>query len=245
MGLVRQLSRQLLTACLPATAWLVRGVPRAGAPAAISLTFDDGPHPLYTPLVLEALARWNVRGTFFIVGELAVQYPELVRRIVEEGHSLGNHTWTHSEPSRTSMTQFLEEVNKTHQWLREQGFPVSRWVRPPKGELTCGKLHGLIKAGYGIALWNIDPKDYRMTSLDDLARYCRSYQPSTGDIILLHDRLHWAAAFVNSLGEHGHFDRFAGLSLDAWLPTSASSAQAISSRSMASVSSSSALRGEL
>ncbi len=216
MSGTRQLLRELLTACLPPDRWLVRGSRRADGAPAISLTFDDGPHPEFTPQVLDALARWQARGTFFVVGHQAARFPTLVQRIHAEGHEVANHTWTHREPRETSTAEFLDEVVVTGDWLSQHVGPASRWVRPPKGELTWGKFRALWKTGHSIALWNIDPRDYRMTSPDDVTHWCDSYQPRAGDIILLHDRFPWAAEIVDALGHRGLFEQFRTVAIDDW-----------------------------
>jgi peptidoglycan/xylan/chitin deacetylase (PgdA/CDA1 family) len=121
MGQFRRLIKQSLEAALPEQALLSRGRrlrsnDGADRPAtcAISLTFDDGPHPEFTPQLLDNLASSDIRGTFFIVGEKAQQHPEIVRRIAAEGHEIGNHTWRHSEPRETSTRAFHEEVARTN-----------------------------------------------------------------------------------------------------------------------------------
>lgn len=159
MGLARQALRQFLSATVPPKWWLARG---SWEPPTLALTFDDGPHPDNTSRVLDALARWHAMGTFFVVGQAAERHPKLIERIVQEGHALGNHTWTHSEPATTSATTFLEEISRTDRWLQDHAGFRPHWVRPPKGELSCRKLTGLWRQGHGIALWNVDPRDYRM-----------------------------------------------------------------------------------
>ncbi|MDX1969713.1 MAG: polysaccharide deacetylase family protein [Planctomycetaceae bacterium] len=217
MGLGRQLVRRIMTTCLPPSRWLVRGSRRATESPAISLTFDDGPHPEHTPRVLDALARWNAVGTFFVIGQAAATYPDLIARMLAEGHTLGNHTWTHQEPSATPTREFLAEVAQTDSWLSYQTGFRPRWMRPPKGELTWGKLRGLWQSGHTVSLWNVDPRDYRMTSTADVARWASAYRPQTGDILLLHDRLPWAAQIVDALGSRGCLDAFRSVSLDVWL----------------------------
>lgn len=187
MGLIPQLSKRLLQATLPSRVLLVRGPRASKQTIEICLTFDDGPHPEHTPRLLDNLATFGLTGTFFIVGQRAEKYPELVRQIVDAGHELGNHTWTHSEPRETSTTQFMEEIRRTRHWIQDLTGRDCRLMRPPKGELTISKLWGLIKERQTIALWNQDPRDYRMESWCDMEDWCRNYQPAQGDIVLMHD----------------------------------------------------------
>jgi peptidoglycan/xylan/chitin deacetylase (PgdA/CDA1 family) len=215
---VRQTVKTLLTAALPPQRWLVRGPHRrlTDAPT-ISLTFDDGPHPEHTPRVLEELHRWNLTATFFVVGREVERHPELVTQIVDAGHALGNHTFSHSEPASTSAEQFLDEVCRTRELLRPWTIEPCRWVRPPKGDLTGRKLHGLWQTGHTVVLWNVDPRDYTLQNSADAEGWCRSRTPQHGDIVLLHDSGPMAAKIVTAWGRLGAFDRWRSVSIDRWL----------------------------
>lgn len=218
MNRVRQLLRNTLTAVLPKDRWLVRGERHApNDPPAFSLTFDDGPHPEHTPPLLDALDRWRITATFFVVGERAELHPQLMQRIVDAGHTLGNHTYTHGEPRDVSAETLLAEIAQTDHVLSAWLDAQSRWIRPPKGELTWAKLRGLWRTGRTIALWNVDPRDYRMTTLNQGIAWAQSYRPRHGDIVLLHDRFPTAAPIVNALGEAGLFATWRGVSLDHWI----------------------------
>lgn len=215
MSVVRQLLRHTLTACLPTRYWLVQGSSHRSH--GISLTFDDGPHPVHTPRVLEALAHWQQTGTFFVIGRLARRYPELIQQIVDAGHQLANHTWSHSEPATTSASTFLAEVEQTQELLDEYGRRPVHWMRPPKGELTPRKLLGLLRRKQSIALWNVDPRDYRMTLPRDMEDWCAQYTPTHGDIVLLHDCHRWAADIIETFGRAGVYQEFPSVGLDAWV----------------------------
>lgn len=184
MSAIRQAFKHAATTLLPSQFWLVK---RPAACRSVALTFDDGPHPEYTPQVLDILADQRATATFFVIGERAEQHPDLIRRIVAEGHTLGNHTWTHSEPNVTSAETFLVEVRQTQQYLQDlTGQPISLF-RPPKGQLTVCKTWGLWGLGQQIVLWSTDPKDYRTGSETELAHWARTSVPQAGEIILLHD----------------------------------------------------------
>lgn len=217
MGLIRHTMKMLLTAGLPPAWWLVRG-PRdrlTDAPT-FSLTFDDGPHPEHTPRVLDTLKEYNQKATFFVVGRQAVRYPEIIRRILDEGHSLGNHTLTHSEPSLTSPQQFLDEVRCMRDLLLLWNDTPCRWIRPPKGELNWPKLRGLWRIDHTVVLWNVDPRDYRMSTAAEVDRWCRGYRPRHGDIVLLHDNRAAAAHIVANWGRLGLFNHWRSVPIDAW-----------------------------
>src|SRR5712691_3916383 len=120
MSSIRQLGKAFLSACLPASRLLVhgRGVVGKVRPE-LSLTFDDGPDPEHTPRLLDLMAKYGLRGTFFVLGEKVAAQPELARRIVAEGHEIGNHTWTHAKPGLIGAADFLKEVKDTARLLQD------------------------------------------------------------------------------------------------------------------------------
>lgn len=218
MMVVRQAVRAAMTIVLPPSQWLVRGrcplLP--GQPPQISLTFDDGPHPEHTPAVLEALDRWRLTATFFVVGREAERHPALMQRLVAAGHAVGNHTFTHSEPRTITAARWLDEIERTDRVLETWLGAHTPWVRPPKGELTWSKFAGVWRQQRTVALWNVDPRDYRMTSPSDALAWAKTYSPRHGDIVLLHDRFPHAAAIVHALGDLGVFDRVRCVRLEHW-----------------------------
>lgn len=216
MSQLRQLLKSTLSAALPKSRLITHG-PRClleGQPSEIALTFDDGPHPEHTPRVLDLLAEAGARGTFFIVGERAELFPELICRIADEGHELGNHTWTHGEPSQTSTARFLNEIARTRRLIQDLTGRDCRLTRPPKGSLTIRKALGLWRQQQTVALWNIDPKDFAMADATAMLQWLNGYQPQSGDILLLHDNHAQAVVAVEQLVER-HTLRFVTLSV--WL----------------------------
>ncbi len=206
MNPVRQLLKSVIETVVPQSLLLSRGrhlVETGEATTfhpAVSLTFDDGPHPEFTSVLLDNLASCGLRGTFFVVGERAQRYPELLRRMADEGHEVGNHTWTHSEPRETSTAKFLDEVKRTRAFIEDTIGRECRLMRPPKGELTAGKLCALIRSGQTVVLWNHDPRDYRMESYCEMEDWCRDYRAQHGDIVLMHDNHPHAATAAFLLG---------------------------------------------
>lgn len=132
-------------------------------PGEISLTFDDGPNPRWTPILLETLARHNVRATFFLLGKYAsIQHP-LVRQMHEAGHLIGNHTWTHPNLARTSTRQNREELTRTSSELEQiVGAPVS-YFRPPFGARRPATLRIARELGLIPVLWNAMTADWDAT----------------------------------------------------------------------------------
>lgn len=181
---LRQAVKRALLSAVPPSA-LVASLPsRRGE---IFLTFDDGPHPEHTPAVLDALAAHDARATFFVIGEHAERHPDLIRRIAAEGHSIGHHSWAHTEPAETSASVLLEEADRTARWLADATGRAPHLFRPPYGKLTAGKLFGLWRAGQTVVLWNADPKDYCAPSATAVSGWFEDHPLEGGEIVLLHD----------------------------------------------------------
>ena len=101
----------------------------------IALTFDDGPDPHITPLVLDILEEYNTVATFFVIGENAQKYTEVVQRIVKSGHQLANHSWSHKRPTSITVYDLIDEVNKTQKVIEEK-YACTKFFRPPYGLVT-------------------------------------------------------------------------------------------------------------
>jgi peptidoglycan/xylan/chitin deacetylase (PgdA/CDA1 family) len=198
LGPCRRFLRTVLALSLPRRLFLVRGPAANGA---VCLTFDDGPHPDYTPPLLDVLNQEAVRATFFVIGERAERYPALVRRMAAEGHLIGHHSFTHSEPGRTSARQLLDEVGRTQELLTALVGGPSPWFRPPKGKVTAGKLWRLWRAGQRVVLWNVDPKDYACRSAEEVRAWFARRPLAGGDVVLLHDSHPHAAGVLPQLIE--------------------------------------------
>ncbi len=210
MSFIRQVVKASCRAVIPRRMFMTCGPSPGRLPGAhkgcheVALTFDDGPDPDITPKLLDLLEKWQISATFFVIGEKVVRHRDIVHRIASAGHGLGNHSYTHSEPHKTSTRQFLDEVRKTRDLLEDIGNQPCKLVRPPKGKLTVGKQIGLWKQGMSIALWNIDPRDYQMQSQQQAVDWGASYHPRGGDIVLLHDNHPWAADIVRVLANNNY-----------------------------------------
>jgi peptidoglycan/xylan/chitin deacetylase (PgdA/CDA1 family) len=192
----RQLLRSGLAEMLPPRLFLVRGPRRSRS---VCLTFDDGPHPEHTPPLLNVLQERNVPATFFVVGDKVEQYPNLVRRIVADGHALGHHSFSHGDPNRTSARQLREEVRKTKALLTTLLGKAPDLFRPPHGKLTAGKLWNLWRDGQTVVLWNVDPKDFSFQTPEGLRTWIREHPLQGGDIMLMHDNKPHAAVILSEL----------------------------------------------
>jgi teichuronic acid biosynthesis glycosyltransferase TuaC len=195
---VRQAIRWGLSATLPSRLFFTHG-PRQGR--SVCLTFDDGPDPLFTPALLDVLRDCGVRATFFVIGEKVERHPEIVRRIVAEGHRVGNHSFHHKDPASTSARDLIDEVHQTEELIaRFQRSDVALF-RPPHGRLTASKLWRLWMARQSVVLWNVDPKDYLCHNPSQVLDWFSNRPLERGDVVLFHDRVPHAIAVLPSLIE--------------------------------------------
>jgi peptidoglycan-N-acetylglucosamine deacetylase len=155
----------------------------------VALSFDDGPYPVRTPLLLDVLADLHVRATFFLIGKDAEQYPTLTERIVREGHEIANHTLTHPEHFEAlDATQVAAELEGAAIALgRYSNDPAIRTLfRPPHGRFSEETVRAAQRAGYHVILWNDDPGDWRTKVPPSVLAQHIETNASAPDIILLH-----------------------------------------------------------
>jgi peptidoglycan/xylan/chitin deacetylase (PgdA/CDA1 family) len=183
---IRQLIRTGMAAALPRRRFMVSG-PTSGN--GVCLTFDDGPHPEHTPRLLDVLRAHGVKATFFMIGREVEKYPQIVRRVAEEGHAVGGHSFSHAAPGETTARQLAEEVERTERLFEEVIGRRACLFRPPHGKLTGGKMWRLWRAGQGVMLWNVDPKDFACRSPQELAGKLDGRSLRGGDVVLLHDNV--------------------------------------------------------
>jgi peptidoglycan/xylan/chitin deacetylase (PgdA/CDA1 family) len=125
---------------------------------------------------------------------------------VDEGHAVGNHTYTHTEPSETGAAEFGRELDRTSELIEGLAGVTPTLVRPPKGKLTLLKLAAAWMRGQTVVLWNRDPKDYACRSADELSRTLEVEPLRGGDMLLLHDDRPHAAAVLPELIERTRSD---------------------------------------
>lgn len=152
-------------------------------PKKIALTFDDGPHPVCTPKLLDGLKERGVKASFFITGENAEQYPELVERMHKEGHLIGNHTYSHIQLTKQNRKQFREELVKTNGIISGITGEEIVFVRPPYGSWDKAFEEEL---NMFPVLWSIDPLDWCTKDADNVARRVVS-KAKENAVILMHD----------------------------------------------------------
>jgi len=166
------------------------GVIRHGFPykRQMALTFDDGPTPNFTPAVLDVLKAYNVKATFFLVGKFVKKYPEICRRIIKEGHEIGNHTYSHGNLLSKMPVQIRREIEKGEQAIVKVTGIKPKYFRPPMDFYNRFVKRIAIEQGYSMVLWNIRTFDSSISIRGHrhiISKIQRLAKP--GDIILLHD----------------------------------------------------------
>lgn len=158
----------------------------------IALTFDDGPHPIFTPMILDILKEYNVKATFFVLGKYVEMYPEIIKRQAEEGHEIGNHTFSHINANKESEEIVFEEFQKTETSINNITIPETKILRPPYGILNKKIINYANKNDYSIVLWSQiqDPKDWSNPGAEKISSSILS-QTENGDVILLHDYVYF------------------------------------------------------
>jgi peptidoglycan-N-acetylglucosamine deacetylase len=128
---------------------------------AVSLTFDDGPDPEWTPRVLDVLAREGVRAAFFLIGQRARLAPEQARRIADSGHDLGNHTWSHPSLWRCGPAHTEREIGDGHAAIADAAGAPPRFFRPPWGKTNLAMFGVVRELGTPCVFWTVQPESRR------------------------------------------------------------------------------------
>ena len=146
----------------------------------VFLTFDDGPDPEGTPRILDILAKYDAKATFFCLGRQVEKYPTLFERILKEGHAVGNHTYSHLNGWTTANEKYFEDIERANEIIG------SRLFRPPYGRIKPTQIRAL-KENYKIVMWDIVSGDYRKKfKINRCLKNVENFT-SSGSIILLHD----------------------------------------------------------
>ncbi len=210
----RQAIRRGLAVTLPSRLFLTHG-PRLGR--SVCLTFDDGPDPVWTPALLDVLRDCRVQATFFVIGEKVERHPEIVLRMVAEGHCVGNHSFYHTDPASTSTRQLIDEVHRTRVLLAGLLGSDVTLFRPPHGRLTAWKLSRLWGARQTVVLWNVDPKDFARTTAREVHDWFEARALRGGDLVLLHDRVPHAIEIIPNLVERARASGLTFATVADWL----------------------------
>ena len=148
----------------------------------VYLTFDDGPIPESTPFILETLKRYDIKTTFFMVGDNVRKHTELYKQVLDEGHQVGNHTHNHISGFRHTLRDYSYNVEKANAYIRSHLF------RPPHGWMRLAQ-YALLSRKYKVVMWDVVTRDYSkwMTAQDVVNNVKRYTRP--GSIITFHDSL--------------------------------------------------------
>jgi peptidoglycan-N-acetylglucosamine deacetylase len=209
-----QAIRRGLAAALPRRIFLTQGPWRSGS---VCLTFDDGPHPELTPRLLDLLAENSVRATFFVIGREAEKFPQLVRRMVDDGHCVGSHSYSHRPRGSLNAREAADEITRGAEVVGAILGDLPKLYRPPAGKLTGRDLLKLWCLGFTTVLWNVDPKDYNKPSAEAVKLELAKRKLESGDLVLLHDTHPHAVAILPDLIASTRESGLVFGTVEAWL----------------------------
>lgn len=154
----------------------------------IAITFDDGPDPVLTPRLLDLLKERGIHATFFLVGKNAAAFPDVVRRIVSEGHEVGNHSWSHPLFTQLGKESVESQLRRTHDAIVKACATAPLLYRPPYGAVSAAQRARIEKTfGYPAILWDVDPQDWQHPRSAQKVYDSIHNQTRPGSIILCHD----------------------------------------------------------
>ncbi|TBR16941.1 MAG: polysaccharide deacetylase family protein, partial [Chitinophagaceae bacterium] len=165
-----------LRALYPSLVWRMPGKEKK-----IYLTFDDGPHPVATPFVLDELAKYGAKASFFCIGKNVAAEPAIFQRILDEGHTIGNHTHHHLNGWQTDDAAYLEDIQTADKYIQSNLF------RPPYGRIKRSQINALRQQHFRIIMWDVLSADFdtQLTPQASLAYVV--YHTKPGSIVLFHD----------------------------------------------------------
>lgn len=146
------------------------------------LTFDDGPIPEITPWVLDTLKKWNAKATFFVIGENVKKHPSIYQEILHQGHQVGNHTFSHSMGKKTSLFNYLNDIQQCNALVK------SPFFRPPYGSLSRAQYRKVVQQST-LVMWDVMSYDFLEK---ESGEYCGNKvirEAKNGDIVVFHDSL--------------------------------------------------------
>ena len=153
----------------------------------IALTFDDGPHAQNTPRLLDMLKERNLKATFFVVGQCAAEYPDIMKRIVNEGHEVASHSWSHPLLSKMGESGVTDQLQRTHDVILQTTGVAPKVMRPPYGGFTANQsAWANRKWDYKVILWDVDPLDWKYRNAEHVKSEILK-RTVNGSIVLAHD----------------------------------------------------------
>ena len=167
--------------------WIVPGAMWRTRHRHVALTFDDGPDPAKTPRLLDALAEADVRAVFFVIGQRAVKYPDVLRRIHAAGHCVGNHSWSHRWMPGLSSARIADEIDRCQKAVADITGAMPKFARPPYGQRDFRYYRVLAERGITPVLWSRNLRDYHPIGSSPATLVRRLERARAGDIVLCHD----------------------------------------------------------
>ncbi len=159
----------------------------------IFLTFDDGPIPQVTPWVLDLLKQYNAKATFFCIGENVQKHPEIFKRIISEGHTVGNHSYNHLNGWKTETFEYVGNVEKAEKQMKAERVEITEGIpklfRPPYGRIKSSQAKILQKKGYKIVMWNILSYDFDAAISEEKCLQNVLTKIAPGSVVIYHDSL--------------------------------------------------------
>jgi len=153
----------------------------------VFLTFDDGPTPEITEWTLTQLKNFNVKATFFCIGDNLRKYPEIAHKVIQDGHSVGNHTYNHLNGWQTTTLEYIENAKLYEEELNKQNFEQTHLFRPPYGKIKPSQSKILRKLGYKIIMWDVLSIDFDATISPEQCLENVLKNVTSGSIIVFHD----------------------------------------------------------
>ncbi|MBP1930018.1 polysaccharide deacetylase family protein [Ammoniphilus resinae] len=177
----------------------------------VAITFDDGPDPKYTPIILEILHEQGVRATFFVLGNQAEGNDPLLQWMVKAGHEIGNHGYSHPNMKKLTRAEVYTQIKKAERVILSATGKKPECYRPPGGVITPAILRATYEAGYELIHWSIDPKDWKKSRTAEVITGSLKNKVGAGDIVLFHDggvnqeeSIKALVPFIEDLREQGY-----------------------------------------
>ena len=153
----------------------------------VAMTFDDGPHPKLTPKLLDLLKERGIKATFFVIGKNVAEFPDIAKRIVDEGHEIANHSWSHPQLTKLSQAAFAAEIAQTNDAIEKATGVRPVVMRPPYGAINSTLTKRLNEEyGLSVIIWSVDPLDWKIRKSDHVSSHIIK-NAAPGAIILAHD----------------------------------------------------------
>lgn len=166
-------------------------VSNSGNNTTVYLTFDDGPIPEITEWVLNELKKYHVKATFFCIGDNIDKNPEIFKKVISDGHSIGNHTFNHLNGWKTSTETYIENTKRCEATIQKNSVSnlMSKIFRPPYGKIKVSQSRKLRELGYKIIMWDVLSADFDQTLSQEQCLENVTSNLRSGSIIVFHDSI--------------------------------------------------------